>query len=158
MMISYVRLAAYGVATIILVGSGCAGGYTWRSEIATRNKERCAADIKLGKVDRCPTEIKDAFVSLGIGAAQQETENAQAVTGEVVQGSDTLRIIERQTVVDISALAAQERTHACSTSPAIVLRRRQLQRDNPAPDPVEPKADALASGAVRVPEREPALD
>lgn len=158
MNIPYVKLATAGVISTILLGSGCAGGYLIRSQISTMSKRACAEDIKRNSTAACPVEVVDAFKSLGIGAAQVEVEQAQAAIPIIVQGSDTLRIIERVQAADVAALSNQERTNACSASPAVELRRRQLQRDTSPVDPAEPSPAGLSGGAVRVPEREPALD
>ena len=114
---------------IALLAAGGAGGHYVAGRQEAGRVERCAADIKERKADRCPTPIQDAFTKLEGDQAQRDVTARDQVI--VVQGqSRAADLAALETLrADLAAIAAAPVTAQCAAAPAMEAVREQLCRE-----------------------------
>ena len=124
-----IRLIAYGVAATLLLSAGTGAGYTWRSEVATHRRTICAASIVRGDLKDCSADLRNALQARAAMLAEQDIAVRDDAMQSISDGAAEQIIIYRERAASVAALNNVERTTECAASPAISLRRIQLQRD-----------------------------
>lgn len=117
------------IGGIALLAAGATGGHYVAGRQEAGRVERCAADIKDRKTDRCWTSIQDAFNSLELDQAQRDVTARGEII--VVQGQSRAADLAEleQLRADNAALMATPATQQCASAPAMVLLREQLCRE-----------------------------
>ena len=132
---------AFIIGTIAMVsGTSVAIGFGWRSILATQRKAECAASIVAGDLAKCPEEIKNGFAARSAFLAAQDVGVREDAMQSISDGAVERTIIYRERAASVAEFSNVERTSECAASPAMQLRRRQLQRDAEGDAPNQPEA------------------
>jgi hypothetical protein len=113
-----------------IAAAGAWGGAKLQHAVDDHQVGVCAGGIRQGNLAKaCPSAIADAFATLAAPIAQKEIEYRDKTIPLIVDNGTAARAEADQLRSDLATLQAQDKTHACASTPAFVELRRQLCRE-----------------------------